>query len=212
MEHKIIIEQLPDGFSPADGMKKFNLFASRKMSLGTKKIPKLVTVGIHYAGWFSFTGDDASAVDALKYGLFQAQLTLGSGRRIDVDKLFTKKLPEVIAAANEALTLSESPCRITEVVFGFLEYCVPDEAAAPRYEGIIIGKKASHRVLTYKPTGIDGEWQCVCGAFSPPDDVCTVCGLKKPTINFNGGNHAGEFHVYFLPARKAGKADPRVCG
>jgi hypothetical protein len=184
MEHNIIIDKLPDGFVPGEGMKPFNLFAQRKMSLGSKKKPMLTTVGIHYAGWFRASGEETAAADALRYGLLNAQLALGNPRKIDFDTLFTKRLSEVIAAANEALTLSESPCRIEEIVFAFLEYCIPDEAALPRYEGILIGKSASHRVLTYQPTGIEGEWQCVCGAFSPPQEICTSCGLKQPIIEW----------------------------
>ena len=80
----------------------------------------LSTVGIHYAGWFRASGEDFAAADALRYGLLNAQLALGNPRKIDFDTLFTKRLSEVIAAANEALALSESPCRIEEIVFARL--------------------------------------------------------------------------------------------
>lgn len=183
MKHEILIKSLPCGVKPADGMLPFNIVRQNKMLLEGASV--LQSVGIRYAGWFGWTGegDEKTAQSALKYGLMQAQYTIGSSTEIDFDVLFTQRKDELIAAANAALTESESPIRLTDVLFSYLEYCVHDGSMGQknqRYTGIMIGSFSSRTIVHHKSDG-GSQWQCVCGAYSSMDsDCCTDCKTPKP--------------------------------
>lgn len=188
MEYTILIQNLPEGFVPEDGMMPFHIVRQIHMMLPASKL--LSTVGIRYAGYFRCTGegDAKDALAALKYGLLQGQYAVGSSTEIDFDTLFTDRLPELLEAANHALVESESPFQLEKVVFGYLEYCVHDGSFGQknqRYTGIIMGSgSVSHQVTAYRPSGIPGEWQCVCGSYNPPGKCCTECKTPRPVISF----------------------------
>ena len=183
MKHEILIRCLPDGTGHDDGMIPFNLVRQNKILPQGAAV--MMTVGLRYAGWFRCTGAESEkqARSALKYGLMQAQYTIGSSDSIDYDTLFTERREELIAAANTALAESDSPVRLEEVLFSYLEYCVHDGSMGKknqRYTGIMIGSMGSHTMVHHKSDG-ENQWQCVCGAYTDNDkDTCGDCGLAKP--------------------------------
>lgn len=188
MKHEILIKKLPKNFSPAPNMLPFHIVRQEKMTLLVNNILTPSTVGIRYAGYFSYTGEgsEANALEALKYGLMTAQFHLSSATEIDFQPLFTERREELIAEANAALVQSESLFQLDEVVFGYVDYCVHDGsygASTQRYSGFVIGQSATHNVTVHKPKGIPGEWQCVCGAYNAPGDKCEECGIARPVIS-----------------------------
>lgn len=189
MEHKIMIENFPAGFSPAEDMQPFYAVRLEKMTLREGKILVPRTVGVRCAGYFrpSFTEDVGAAVahDALVYGLTTAQFRL-SGTPEELGELFTVRCDEMISEANAALERSESPVRLEEVVFGYADYCLHDGsygASSQQYSGFVIGASSTRQVTVHKPKGIPGEWQCVCGAYNAPAECCGECGIRRPLIS-----------------------------
>lgn len=188
MKHEILIKKLPKNFSPTPDMLPFHIVRQEKMTLLLNNILTPSTVGIRYAGYFSYTGEGsvADALEALKYGLMTAQFHLSSATEIDFQPLFTEHREELIAEANTALVHSESPFQLDEVVFGYADYCVHDGsygASTQRYTGFVIGQSVTHTVTVHKPKEIPGEWQCVCGAYSARGDKCEECGIARPVIS-----------------------------
>lgn len=189
MQHKILVEKLPEGFVSSADMMPFSAVRLEKMSLLTDGILSPRTVGVRCMGYFRALRDgeptaEESAKDALVYGLTTAQFRL-SGVPEDLGPLFTGRQDELLVCANEALEQSESPYRIGEVVFGYADYCVHDGsfgAATQRYSGFVIGRTSTRQVTVHKPKGIPGEWQCVCGAYSAPSECCEECGIRRPGI------------------------------
>lgn len=186
MEHKVIIETLPVDYSPEGDMLPFYTVRLEKMSLRRGKLLVPHTVGVRCAGYFRplvlEEGAQSAAHDALAYGLTTAQFRL-CGAPEELEELFTARREELIAQANDALADSESPIRLDGVVFGYADYCVHDGsygASSQQYSGFVIGQKATRQVTVHKPTGIPGEWQCVCGAFNPPGAFCGECGIGRP--------------------------------
>lgn len=183
MKHEILIRRLPEGTKPGDGMIPFNIV--RQNQILPEGASVLVNVGLRYAGWFRCSGaeDEKQARSALKYGLMQAQYTIGSSDSIDYDTLFTERREELIAAANDALVQSESPVRLEEVLFSWLEYCMHDGSMGKknqRYTGIMIGSFGSHTMVHHKSDG-ENQRQCVCGAYTDRDrETCGDCGLPWP--------------------------------
>ena len=189
MEHKVLIDKLPEGFAPSGDMLPFSTVRLEKMSLPANGILTPRTVGVRCMGYFCpFRGTEptveAGTLDALTYGLTTAQFRL-SRTPDDFDTLFTSRRDELIAAANDALELSESPFRLGEVVFGYVDYCIHDGnygVSTQRYSGFVIGQKSTRQVTVHKPKGIPGEWQCVCGAYSAPGEACEECGIRRPIL------------------------------
>jgi len=183
MTHEILIRRLPDDVKPDSDMIPFNIVRQNKILPEGASV--MMTVGLRYAGWFRCTGaeDSKQARSALKYGLMQAQYTIGSFTEIDYDTLFTDRREELLAAANQALAESDSPVHLEEVLFSWLEYCLHDGSMGKknqRYTGIMIGSSGSHTVVHHKADG-ENQWQCVCGAYTDNDkENCGDCGLPKP--------------------------------
>ncbi len=187
MQHEILIEKLPDHFSPAPDMLPFHIVRQEKMTLLTNNILTPSTVGIRYMGYFHCTGaeDTVQALEALQYGLMTALFHLSSPAEIDFQPLFTERKEELITEANAALEQSESLIRLDEVVFGYADYCVHEGSygqSTQRYSGFIMGQNATRQVTVHKPKGIPGEWQCVCGAYSAPGETCEECGIARPVL------------------------------
>ena len=182
MKHEIILRALPEGTSH-DGMLPFNIVRKYKILPPGAKV--METVGLRYAGWFRTAEecDPDTAFSALKYGLMQAQYAIGSTDSVDCGTLFTERYDELIHAANEALVQSESPVRIAEVLFSYLEYCIHDGSMGQknqRYTGIMISSSGSHTVIHSKADS-ENQWQCVCGAFTDNGkSVCGDCGTERP--------------------------------
>ena len=183
MKHEIIIRHLPEGTAPEEGMIPFNVVRQNKILPPGASV--MMTVGLRYAGWFACTDaeDEKHARSALKYGLMQAQYTIGSSDSVDYDVLFTERREELIDAANRALAESESPVRLVKVLFSWLEYCIHDGSMGKknqRYTGIMIGSMGSHTVVHHKSDG-ENQWQCVCGAYTDRGEgICGDCGIPKP--------------------------------
>jgi len=189
MKHEIIIGAKPEGFVPAEDMTPFYTVRQETMSLLTGGILKPTPVGIRFAGYFRFTGPDStaeereSAVKALEYGLMTAQFRLTDLTEIRFQPLYTERKEEFIREANEALVQSDSPYQLTEVIFTYADYCVKDDNSSQstgRYTGFIMGQSGTRQITVHKPKGIPGEWQCVCGVWSTPGDVCETCGIARP--------------------------------
>lgn len=182
MKHVIILSRLPEGVSH-EAMQSFNIV--RKNTILPEGASVMETVGLRYAGWFRTVNDcdEKEALSALKYGLMQAQYSIGSSNYIDYETLFTKRREELIQAANTALEESESSVRLADVLFSYVEYCVHDGSLGRKnqqYMGIMIGSSGSHTVIHSKADR-EGQWQCVCGAFSGADEqCCSECGTSRP--------------------------------
>lgn len=188
MEHKIIIESLPEGFAPAGDLLPFDTVRVEKMSLRKGKILVPHTVGVRCMGYFrpvlTEEAGETAAQDALRYGLTTAQFRL-SGTPEELEGLFLSRQEELLAEANAALAAAESPVRLEEVVFAYADYCVHDGsygASTRQYSGFVIGQNATRQVTVHKARGIPGEWQCVCGAFSAPGECCEECGIRRPLL------------------------------
>lgn len=188
MEHKIMTENLPEGFVPSDDMLPFYAVRLEKMTLREGKILVPRTVGVRCMGYFrpefleEVTSDTAH--EALVYGLTTAQFRL-SATPEELAELFSSRQEEMIAQANAALERSESPVRLAEVVFGYADYCVHDGsygASSQLYSGFVIGQSSTRQVAVNKPKGIPGEWQCVCGTYNAPAESCEECGIKRPVL------------------------------
>lgn len=186
MKHEIVIGQFPADFAPQKDMLPFTIVRQEKMTLLSGGVLTPSTVGIRCAGYFRCSGEGSpeDALAALQYGLQTAQFHLSSPTEIDFPPLFTERKEELIAEANAALTVSESPFRLEEVVFGYVDWCVHDGSfgqSSQRYSGFIIGQNSTRQVTVHKPSGLKGEWQCVCGAYNGPRKrKCGECGIFRP--------------------------------
>lgn len=184
MEHKIIVKKYPNRFCPTRNMLPFNIVRQQNMNL--TGFSGMSTVGIRYAGYFSYQGEgtEKEALSALKYGLMYGHMNLCSTTEIDFEPFYTTRLPELIDEANKVLREAESAFQLTEVVFGYVEYCIHDGSHGKknqRYQGILIGQSASHQISVSKPS-TEGQWQCICGAWNDPGKICADCGLAFPVF------------------------------
>ncbi len=187
MVHEVIVKKLPKKFEPTADMHPFFMTRQEKMTLTQQGVPLPSTVGIRCMGYFAYSGTDDGdiALAALKYGLQTAQFRLSDAACIDFPPLYTDNKAAFIAAANDALAESESPCSLTAVEFAYVDYCIHDGSlgkTSQRYSGFVMGQSSIRKIAVHTPQGIPGEWQCVCGAYNAPSKKCKECGIKKPNI------------------------------
>ncbi len=184
MTHTIHISSVPEDFTPTSDFHPFHIVRQEKAVLHRDGMLATQPVGIRMIGYFGYTGDvdAATANEALAYGLMRAQAGMQTPETWALGTILCTRKEELIAAANAALAESESPCRLTEVIFTYADDCFHDGGtgkSTQRYSGFIMGGNGMQQIIVHKPKGIPGEWQCVCGAYTV-GDVCGECGIPKP--------------------------------